>query len=191
MNAVDKHKWKKQSGETLARSLDTHNYSAAVSLQAFSSFSRNKCRALWTKQWLFSGVTVLANARTCEVEHSQRSWWLSWSQNQKQTSPNDGIPLGRGSGTVANSANMMEIWKYFSVIFNCFQLESPGANVACVLIHCFEYWVSVIELYRHYSVSRSKCKRVVRFFSLLQYMNLGLTLVTVGVKDVILGQIQR
>jgi len=28
------------------------------------------------------------------------------------------------------------------------------------------------------------------FFSLLQYMNLGLTLVTVGVKDMIMGQIQ-
>jgi hypothetical protein len=86
---------------------------------------------------------------------------------------------------------MMEIWKYFSVIFNCFQLESPGATVACVLILCFEYWVIVIELYRHYSVSRSKCKMAVRFFSLLQYMNLGLTLVTVGVKDMKMGQIQR
>lgn len=38
----------------------------------------------------------------------------------------------------------------------------------------------MLELYRHYSISRSKCKRAVRFFSVLQYMNLGLTLVTVG-----------
>ena len=69
---------------------------------------------------------MLANARACEIEHSQRSWWsISWSQNQKQTSLNDGIPCGGG---VVNSANMMEMWKYFSVIFNCFQLESPRSS---------------------------------------------------------------
>lgn len=36
VNAVDECKWKKQSGGTLARSLDTHNYIAAVSIQALS-----------------------------------------------------------------------------------------------------------------------------------------------------------
>ena len=171
VNAVDERKWKKQSGGTLARSLDTHNYGAAVSIQALSSILRNKCRAL------FSGV---ANVRACEVEHSQRSWWLSWSQNQKQTSLNDGIPLGGGGGGVVNSANIVDIWKYFSVIFHCYQLESPGANVACVLIHCFEYWVSVIELYRHYSVPRSKRKRVVRFFFLTAVYEIRLDISNCG-----------
>lgn len=62
------------SGGTLARSLETHNYSTAVSIQALSSISRNKCRTLCARQWLFSGVNVLANARACEVDHSQRRW---------------------------------------------------------------------------------------------------------------------
>lgn len=190
VNIVDERKWKKQSEGTMARSLDTHSYSAAVSIQALSSISQNKCRAIWTRQWLFSWVTVLASARACEVEHSQRSWWISWSQNQKQTSLNDGIPLGGGGGGVVKSASMMEIWKYFSVIFNCFSLSHQEQML-------FVFWYIVLNtewvllnFTDNILFEDQNVKWLSIFFSLLQYMNLGLTLVTVGVKDMIMGQIQ-
>jgi hypothetical protein len=48
-----------------------------------------------------------------------------------------------------------------------------------------------MELHRHNSVSRSRCKRAVRFFFLTAVYDLGLDIITVGVKDMIMGQIQK
>jgi hypothetical protein len=50
-----------------------------------------------------------------------------------------------------------------------------------------------MELYRHNSVSRSKCKRAVRFVFLTAVYDLGLDFNNGGggVKDMIMGQIQN